>query len=116
MAVAALVAWAGCGDDGSPPSGPSDGVSDVSLAVEEVVTGLSRPLHLTSPAGDSRLFVVEKGGVVRVITGDGTLQSEPYLDLTGRVSTGGEQGLLSLVFHPDFATNGRFFVNFTDTS
>ena len=116
LAVAALVAWAGCGDDGSPPSGPSDGVSDVSLAVDEVVTGLSRPLHLTSPAGDSRLFVVEKGGVVRVITGDGTLQSEPYLDLTGRISTGSEQGLLSLVFHPDFATNGRFFVNFTDTS
>lgn len=116
LAVAALVAWAGCGDDGSPPSGPSDGASDVSLAVEEVATGLSRPLHLTSPSGDPRLFVVEQGGTVRVVAEDGTLQGEPYLDVTGRVQSGGEQGLLSLVFHPNFTENGRFFVNFTDTS
>ncbi len=116
LALAALAAWTGCGDEASTPSGPSDGVSDVSLAVEEVATGLSRPLHLTSPSGDPRLFVVEQGGVVRVIGGDGTLQGEPYLDLTGRVESGGEQGLLSLVFHPDFTDNGRFFVNFTDTS
>ena len=116
LALAALVAWTGCGDDASPPSGPSDGLSDVSLAVEEVATGLSRPLHLTSPSGDPRLFVVEQGGLVRVVGEDGTLRQEPYLDLTSRVSGGSEQGLLSLVFHPDFAANGRFFVNFTDTS
>ena len=116
LALGALVAWTGCGDDGSPPSGPSDGVSDVSLAVEEVATGLSRPLHLTSPAGDPRLFVVEQGGTVRVIAEDGTLRDDPYLDLTNRVSSDGEQGLLSLVFHPDFTDNGRFFVNFTHTS
>lgn len=116
LAFAALVAWTGCGDDGSGPSGPSDGASDVSLAVEEIATGLSRPLHLTSPDGDPRLFVVGQGGTVRVIRADGTLQGEPYLDLTGRVQSGGEQGLLSLVFHPAFTDNGRFFVNFTDTS
>lgn len=119
LVLAALLAWTGCGGDGSGPSGPpgpSDGASDVSLAVEEVATGLSRPLHLTSPAGDPRLFVVEQGGTVRVVREDGTLQQEPYLDLTSRVQSGGEQGLLSLVFHPEFADNGRFFVNFTDGS
>lgn len=116
LALAALVAWTGCDDRAPAPTRPVDGVSDVSLAVEEVATGLSRPLHLTSPAGDSRLFVVEQGGTVRVIAEDGTLQSEPYLDIRDRVRSEGEQGLLSLVFHPDFSTNGRFFVNFTDTS
>jgi glucose/arabinose dehydrogenase len=78
--------------------------------------GLQRPLFLTAAPGDpvrGRLFVVEKGGRVRVIL-QGVVQETPLLDLRARVSRGGEQGLLGLAFHPRFAANGRLFVNYTD--
>ena len=78
-----------------------------------VATGLSEPLYLTAPVGDSRQFVVEKGGVVKVLSG-GAMQSTPFLDLRGKVATGGEQGLLGLAFDPRFATNGRLYVNYVD--
>src|SRR5690606_11533129 len=72
--------------------------------------GLDEPIYLTSPPGDPRLFVVEQGGTVRIIE-DGQLLDEPFLDLTDRLVSGGERGLLSLAFHPD---DGRYFyVNFT---
>jgi hypothetical protein len=60
-----------------------------------------------------RLFVVEQGGVVRVIRRD-TLLATPFLDLTTKIDAGGERGLLSLAFHPQYAANGRFYVYFTD--
>jgi glucose/arabinose dehydrogenase len=85
-----------------------------SLLAVELVAELEMPVFLTSPAGDSRLFVVEKPGRVRVIEG-GQLRPEPFLDLTGRVSLGMEQGLLGLAFHPRYATNGWLYVNYTDT-
>jgi glucose/arabinose dehydrogenase len=93
-------------DDGSPPAG---------VGLETVVDGLDFPVWLASAPDDRRLFVVEKGGRV-VIVENGTLLPTPFLDLRGRVSTGSEQGLLSLAFHPGYAANGRFFVNFTDTA
>jgi len=80
-----------------------------------LVTGaLSAPLFVTAPPGDtSRLFVVEQGGRIRVLVHD-TLLPGPFLDVSGHIRAGGEQGLLSLAFHPAFAQNGRFFVYFTD--
>lgn len=83
--------------------------------VETVVSGMSRPLFLTSPPNDERLFVVEKGGRVRIIAND-TLRSQPFLDISNLVSSGGEQGLLGLAFHPAYPSNGRFYVSYTDTS
>jgi hypothetical protein len=81
-----------------------------------VAHGLASPLDLKSAPGDrSRIFVVEQPGRIRVIR-DGTLQPAPFLDVTGRVSSGGERGLLGLAFHPGYASNGRFFVNYTDGS
>lgn len=109
-----LAASSGCGDDAPPPSGPPGDVSDLSLTVEELASGLDRPLYLTSPEGDERLFVVEQPGSIRIVR-DGAVQPEPYLDIRSRVGSGGERGLLSLAFHPRFRDNGRFFVNFTDT-
>ncbi len=77
---------------------------------------LSSPVFVTSPPGDTlRLFVVEQGGRVRVIRRD-TLLATPFLDLRGKISSGGERGLLSLAFHPQYATNGRFYVYFTDVN
>lgn len=94
----------GIGDDNPPLEG---------LRLEEVVDGLERPVDLTSPEGDARLFIVEQPGRIRIVR-DGNLLSEPFLDITERVESGGnEQGLLGLAFHPDFASNGYFYVNFT---
>jgi glucose/arabinose dehydrogenase len=87
----------------------------VSLALETVSDELIFPVDLASPAGDDRLFVVEKGGRIRIIR-DGALLSPAFLDISAQVSTGNEQGLLALAFDPAYATNGRFVVNYTDRS
>jgi glucose/arabinose dehydrogenase len=90
--------------------------SPVSLSVELiplVTTGLEHPLFLTHAGdGSQRLFLVEQAGRIRVVE-RGTLAPRPYLDISDRVQSGGEQGLLGLAFHPDYAHNGRFFVNYT---
>jgi hypothetical protein len=106
------LAAAACGASGGP-QGPPEG--EVPVGLEEVAAGLSFPLYLTSPPGDSRLFIAEKGGAIRLVK-DGALLPAPFLDLTGKVSTGGEQGLLGLAFDPGYATNGRLVVHYTDPS
>ena len=93
--------------------GPPAGTVPVGLL--QVADGLAFPLYLTAPPGDPRLFVVEKGGTIRIIE-SGTLLPLPFLDLTGKVSTGGEQGLLGLAFDPAYATTGRFIVHYTDSA
>jgi cysteine-rich repeat protein len=91
-------------------------VSGAAIDSEIVASGFDRPLHLTAPALDTRrLFVVEQAGVIRIIQ-DGTVLPAPFLDITSRVAgpaSSNERGLLSLAFHPQFATNRRFFVNYT---
>jgi hypothetical protein len=84
------------------------------LTARLVASGLRNPLDLQAAPGDrERLYVVEQGGRIRVIR-SGQLQSAPFLDVSGRISSGGERGLLGLAFHPQFATNRRFFVNYTN--
>ncbi|MFY9476064.1 MAG: PQQ-dependent sugar dehydrogenase [Aquabacterium sp.] len=78
-----------------------------------VATGLNQPLYLTAPGGDGRQFIVEKGGLVKVLSG-GVVQASPFLDLSAQVGTSGEQGLLGLAFDPAFSTNGRLYVNYVD--
>jgi glucose/arabinose dehydrogenase len=76
--------------------------------------GLSQPVYVTSPAGDThRLFIVEKGGKILVMK-DGGLLPTPFLDLSGKVSTGTEQGLLSMAFSPTYSTDHRFYVDYTN--
>jgi glucose/arabinose dehydrogenase len=110
--MAALAMWAGllagCGDG----TGPVEPIPD-SLAVEVVASGLSNPLYLASPAGDARLFVVEQPGRIRIIQ-NGSLLTTSFLDITGRVLDGGERGLLSVAFHPSYASNRFLYVNYTD--
>ncbi len=73
-------------------------------------------MYVTSPPGDtSRLFVVEKTGRIRVIK-NGALLATPFLDISGLVSTSGEQGLLSMAFDPHYATNRRFYVDYTNVN
>jgi glucose/arabinose dehydrogenase len=87
--------------------------SATGLALEAVVSGLESPVHLASPPGDPRLFIVEQRGRIRVVQ-NGLLLLDPFLDITSRVGYGGERGLLSVAFHPRYGANGFFFVNYTD--
>ena len=78
-----------------------------------VAKGLQSPLYLTHAGdGSGQLFVVEQPGTIRVII-QGILQDKPFLDITNRVLSGGERGLLGLAFHPKYRQNGRYFVNYT---
>jgi glucose/arabinose dehydrogenase len=77
--------------------------------LELVTSGLNLPLLVAAPAGDPRLFVVERGGRIRLIVA-GVLRPEPFLDISDRTDTEREGGLTGLVFPPDFATTGRFLV------
>lgn len=100
-----------CGSDAGPTLPTGEGVG-----LLEIASGLSFPLHLTAPAGDlSRLFIGEKTGGIRIVK-DGTLLPTPFLDISGQVSGGMEQGLLGLAFPPDYASTGRFVVHYTDTA
>ena len=86
------------------------------LTTTEVATGLDGPVFATAPWGDSRLFVVEQPGRIRVVSG-GILLDRPFLDITAEVGSGElEQGLLGLAFHPRFPEDERFFVYSTDRS
>jgi glucose/arabinose dehydrogenase len=84
------------------------------VGLQPIASGLEFPTYLTSPPGDDRLFILEKGGAIRLLKG-GALLETPFLDLTDQVnSTGGETGLLGLAFYPDYASSGRFIVHYTD--
>src|SRR5690606_2690924 len=80
----------------------------------EVAGGFSSPVSIAH-AGDDRLFIVEKGGTISILQ-DGAKVEEPFLDIRGDVSTGGEQGLLGLAFPEDFGQTGLFYVYYTDTN
>jgi glucose/arabinose dehydrogenase len=83
-------------------------------SLRRITSALSAPVFATSPPGDlTRLFVVEQGGTIRVVRND-TLLPAPFLDISGTVSGGSEQGLLSMAFHPSYATNGYVYVSYTE--
>ena len=94
-----------------------------SIAFETVVSGLVRPLFVTHAGdGSGRLFLVEQGGKIWVIENDVKLDT-PFLDVSALISADAtsptgytEQGLLGLAFHPNYAENGLFFINYTDRS
>jgi glucose/arabinose dehydrogenase len=85
------------------------------IALAKVADVTAPVLAISAGDGTSRLFIVEKGGRIRIVK-NGSLLATPFLDISGSVSRGGEQGLLGLAFHPAFETNRKFYVNFTNTS
>jgi glucose/arabinose dehydrogenase len=96
-----------------PPPPPPPPSSDAMLHAEVIASGLTRPVAVAN-AGDDRLFVVEKPGLIRIVNADGAAHPTPFLDIQSRVDEGGnEMGLLGLAFHPDYAANGAFFVYYT---
>ena len=83
------------------------------LTLTPVVSGLATPVDLRAPLGDERLFVLEIDGRVRLVK-NGALVATPFLDIRSRVLHGGERGLLGLAFHPNYSSNGKFYVYYTD--
>ncbi|HLA77449.1 MAG TPA: PQQ-dependent sugar dehydrogenase [Vicinamibacteria bacterium] len=125
--LAVAVSACGGGDSpspGSPTATPPGSTCSAGTPVSGtpgltttlVGSGLSSPVDLQAPPGDrERVFVLEQAGRVRIFK-KGNLLSAPFLDIASRVGSGGERGLLGLAFHPRYAENGRFFVNYTDRS
>jgi glucose/arabinose dehydrogenase len=86
----------------------------VRLSLVRVADGLEAPLLVTNAGdGSGRLFVVEQPGRIRIVR-SGAVVPQPFLDVSARISSGGERGLLGLAFHPVFETNRRFYVDYTD--
>jgi glucose/arabinose dehydrogenase len=86
----------------------------VKVTVTTAATGLKDPVEVANASdGSGRLFVVEQAGRIRIVR-DGALVDRPFLDIGGRIASGGERGLLGLAFDPDYPTDPRFFVDYTD--
>jgi glucose/arabinose dehydrogenase len=88
--------------------------ADIALVLR--VSGLTAPVFITDAGdGTNRFFIVEQTGRIKIWNGTSVLGT-PFLSLAGKVSGGGEQGLLGLAFHPDYETNRKLYVNFTNPS
>jgi glucose/arabinose dehydrogenase len=119
-ALAACGGGKGNGDgnpgDDAPDAAPAPYCSPTAgtnVQLTRVVGGLADPVGATAPAGDGRIFVLERGGYVRIVR-DGILAPTPYLDVSnGLNAVGEEEGLLGLAFHPDFASNGKLYVSYS---
>jgi glucose/arabinose dehydrogenase len=107
-----LLALAACSGS-NPSNGEPPPEGEAEPALELVVDGLASALHLTAPPGDARLFIVEQQGRIRIVE-NGSLLPTPFLTVTERIYSGGERGLLSMAFHPQYSQNGYFFINYTD--
>ena len=89
--------------------------SPQAISLQPYVTGLSSPLLATNAKdGTNRMFIVQQGGIIKVVQ-PGSNVATDFLNITARVLSGGERGLLGLTFHPQFSINGYFFVNYTRT-
>ena len=126
LRVAAVLVTVGlvtaCGDDGAAQPAPTTDRTSAAAPATTAATGVrlvsvgrfDQPLYVTFAPGDTRrIYVVEQDGRIRVVRG-GKVLSQPFLDIRGQVTSGGEQGLLGLAFPPDHQRSGRFYVYFTD--
>ena len=85
-----------------------------SFTLREIVENLDSPVGIVDPGdGSGRLFIVEQTGKILVLK-SGAVSSEPFLDISSLISSGSEQGLLGLAFHPDYANTGIFAIDYTD--
>jgi glucose/arabinose dehydrogenase len=115
--VATPLAVAGSSPSPVDPSGPAQPLfqpGSVEITLVPFADGLEEPVFVTGDGtGSGALFAVEQPGRIRAISPDGTLRPVPFLNISDRIQAGGEQGLLGLAFHPGYAANGRFFVDYT---
>lgn len=90
-------------------------VNAQSINLEEFATGLTSPVEITN-ANDSRLFVVQQNGMIKIIQPNGTINPTNFLNISSKIVFNGERGLLGLAFHPQYSTNGYFFVYYNNTA
>lgn len=111
LAMLGLLVMTACA---SAASNSSEAGGAASFRPRAVASGFEQPIFVGAPAGErNRLYVVEQAGRI-VVVERGRRRSEPFLDLASLVLSGGEQGLLGLAFHPRYAQNRRFYVQYTD--
>jgi glucose/arabinose dehydrogenase len=122
LGLASLLLSVGCADDAAQfPKPRTCAARSGPIALVEVGNGFSALRTVVAPAGDRRLFVVEQTGKIWLIE-NAELHAEPFVDLTDLVGVattdalGRDRGLLSVAFHPAYATNGRFFVSYTEVA
>jgi glucose/arabinose dehydrogenase len=108
----------GCSDNGSNQGSLPPLPQSSSLRLQSISTSLSSPVFMTAPANDtSRLFIVEQGGRIRIFdVTTSSLLATPFLDISGLISAGGEEGLLGMAFDPQYNTNRQFYVYYTNTA
>jgi len=124
-AAALTVAACGGGSDGADVAPAADDAAAATNAQENATAGvrlarvkggLGDALYVTgAPGQPGRLFVVQQSGRIRILQ-NGRLIGRPFLDVSRLITAGGEQGLLGLAFHPDYARNGRFYIDYTNRS
>ncbi|HNU60459.1 MAG TPA: PQQ-dependent sugar dehydrogenase, partial [Aquaticitalea sp.] len=84
-----------------------------SIGIETFATGFNNPVAIAN-AGDGNLFIVERRGVIQIVDENGDRNDTPFLNIDPLVASGGEYGLLGLAFHPNYAENGYFYVNYSN--
>jgi len=110
VTLAVLWLLAGAVDGGAIAQTPAP-----ALQTLRVASGLKHPVYATAPVDDPRLFIVEQDGLIRILA-DGNLLLTPFLNVSGLTNDSGERGLLGLVFAPDYAASGLFYINYTNLS
>jgi glucose/arabinose dehydrogenase len=96
------------------PGAAGSSPESAQLRLRPFASGFDSPVYVAAPRSErGKVYVVEQPGVIRVLV-NGKLRAQPFLDIRSRVRSGGEQGLLSVAFHPRYARNHRFFVYFND--
>ena len=115
--IATVLAGCSGGSSSNPPPNPNPPPPPTAqFDLVSVAANFTTPLDIQQPNDSTgRLFVVEQGGRIQIIQSSGARLANPFLDVTGRsgFTSGGETGLLGLAFHPMYAQNRRFFVNYT---
>ncbi|ALR29979.1 cadherin [Chryseobacterium sp. IHB B 17019] len=89
-------------------------VNAQSITLEEFATGFTAPVEIVN-ANDTRMFVVQQNGIIKIVQPNGTVNPTNFLNISSKITYGGERGLLGLAFHPQYSTNGYFFVYYNDT-
>ncbi|MDN3693863.1 PQQ-dependent sugar dehydrogenase [Chryseobacterium tructae] len=90
-------------------------VNAQSINLEEFATGLTSPVEITN-ANDTRLFVVQQNGMIKILQPNGAINSNNFLNISSKITFNGERGLLGLAFHPQYSTNEYFFVYYNNTA
>lgn len=88
-------------------------ISAQNIVLQEFATGFSNPVEIVN-ANDNRLFVVQQNGIIKILQPNGTTNATNFLNISSKITFGGERGLLGLAFHPQYATNGYFFVYYNN--